>query len=127
MEIKIYYGDTDCGGVVYYGNYLKYFEAARTEWLAEKGVSIKKLMEDGIFFVVASAGIKYHAPARYGDNLRIITKLTEKRGVRMNFSYEVLRGDILIVTGETLLACVGSDFRPRKLPENFNKIDAADN
>ena len=70
MEVRIYYEDTDCGGVVYYGNYLKYFERARTQYLEERGLSVAELMKEGTVFVVVHAEVDYRSPARYGDRLR---------------------------------------------------------
>ena len=67
MEIRIYYEDTDCGGVVYYANYLKYFERARTQYLEERGLSVAGLMNEGTVFVVVHAEVDYRSPARYGD------------------------------------------------------------
>ncbi len=66
MEIRIYYEDTDCGGVVYYANYLKYFERARTDYLEQRGLSVAQLMKEGTVFMVVHAEINYKSPARYG-------------------------------------------------------------
>ncbi|WP_455244354.1 YbgC/FadM family acyl-CoA thioesterase, partial [Petrachloros mirabilis] len=66
MDVKIYYEDTDCGGVVYYANYLKYFERARTHYLEERGLSVARLLEEGRAFVVVRAELDYRTPARYG-------------------------------------------------------------
>ena len=73
MDIRIYYEDTDCGGGVYYGNYLKYFERARTQYLEERGLSVAGLMKEGTVFVVVHAEVDYRSPARYGDRLIIET------------------------------------------------------
>ncbi|HSV90356.1 MAG TPA: hotdog domain-containing protein, partial [Nitrospiraceae bacterium] len=64
MDIRIYYEDTDCGGMVYYGNYLKYFERARTQYLEERGLSVAELMKEGTMFVVVHAEVDYRSPAR---------------------------------------------------------------
>ncbi len=77
MDIKIYYEDTDCGGVVYYANYLKYFERARTGYLEARGLSVAGLMKEGTVFVVVHAEIAYRSPARYGDTLAIDTAVSE--------------------------------------------------
>ena len=69
MEIRIYYEDTDCGGVVYYANYLKYFERARTQYLEERGLSVAELRDGGTQFMVVHAELDYRSPARYGDTL----------------------------------------------------------
>jgi acyl-CoA thioester hydrolase len=77
MDIKIYYEDTDCGGVVYYANYLKYFERARTGYLEARGLSVAGLMQAGTVFVVVHAEVQYRSPARYGDTLAIKTAVSE--------------------------------------------------
>ncbi len=79
MEIKIYYEDTDCGGVVYYANYLKYMERGRTEFLAERGVSVKGLMDEGTIFVVTRAELDYKSSARYGDTIVMETRYRLER------------------------------------------------
>jgi tol-pal system-associated acyl-CoA thioesterase len=77
MDVKIYYEDTDCGGVVYYANYLRYMERARTEYLASRGYSVKTLMDQGTIFMVFRVEIDYKAPARYGDTIEIETWVTD--------------------------------------------------
>ncbi|MEJ2685331.1 MAG: YbgC/FadM family acyl-CoA thioesterase, partial [Candidatus Sulfobium sp.] len=89
--VKIYYEDTDCGGVVYYANYLRYFERARTEFLESRGVSLKALMEEGIYFVVAEAELKYKAPGRYGDVLAVGTSAARTGPASIIFSHNVCR------------------------------------
>ncbi len=115
--VKIYYEDTDCGGVVYYANYLRYFERARTEFLESRGVSLKALTEEGVFFVVAEAAVKYMAPGRYGDVLAVETSVDRSGPASIIFRHTVRRGN----TGEGLveatvkLGCVGSDMKPLRL------------
>jgi len=77
VDIRIYYEDTDCGGVVYYANYLKYFERARTQYLEDRGFSVAELMKAGRVFVVVHAEVDYRTPARYGDTLEIETTVAE--------------------------------------------------
>lgn len=118
--IKIYYEDTDCGGVVYYANYLRYFERARTEFLESRGVNLKDLMNDGIYFVVAEASLKYMAPGRYGDVLAVETSVDRVGPASIIFSHVVRRqgtGDGL-VEAKVKLGCVGSDMKPVKLRKN---------
>jgi acyl-CoA thioester hydrolase len=79
MEIRIYYEDTDCGGVVYYANYLKYFERARTHYLEERRLSVADLRDQGTQFVVVHAELDYRSPGRYGDTLVIDTTLADSR------------------------------------------------
>lgn len=117
VRVKIYYEDTDCGGVVYYANYLRYFERARTEFLESKGVSLKALMEDGVYFVVAEAALRYMAPARYGDVLAVETAVERAGPASIIFRHTVRREK----TGEGLveatvkLGCVGNDMKPLRL------------
>lgn len=118
MEIRIYYEDTDCGQVVYYANYLRYFERARTEHLRRLGVDVGHWMERGLLFTVTHAEVDYHAPARYGDVIYVGTRVTEVRRVRFSLAHEIVRRDDrhLLVTGGTTLACVGPDGRPARVP-----------
>ena len=85
MEAKIYYEDTDCGGVVYYANYLRYMERARTEYLASKGYSVKKLMDEGTIFMVLRVEIDYKSPARYGDAIENETWVRDMTRANMAF------------------------------------------
>jgi acyl-CoA thioester hydrolase len=121
--IKIYYKDTDCGGVVYYANYLNYFEQGRTEWMASKGISIKELADQGILFVVKTAELDYVSPSRYGEVLKIMTAPDKIGGATINFTYEIWEQetDRLIVTGSTRLACINSDMKPVKIPGDVLK------
>src|SRR5678815_5093223 len=90
VEIRIYYEDTDCGGIVYYANYLKFFERARTQYLEDRGLSVTELMKAGRVFVVVHAEVDYRAPARYGETLEIETTISEMSPAAMTFSH-VLR------------------------------------
>lgn len=120
---KVYYHDTDSGGVVYYANYLKYFEEARTEFLLDKEIAVDKLAASGSLFVVASVNISYKAPANYADQLIITTEITKKKNVSIEFYQEVKRAEQLLVSATTKLVCVGEDFNPKALPsEVSNKL-----
>jgi acyl-CoA thioester hydrolase len=87
MDVKIYYEDTDCGGVVYYANYLRYMERARTEYLASRGYSVKKLMDEGTIFMVLRAEVDYRSPARYGDIIEIETWVRDVTRATMMFEH----------------------------------------
>lgn len=122
-ERKIYYADTDTGGVVYYANYLIYFEEARTEFLKNLGLSIKEFMDRGFLFVVVSAQLRYLFPARYGDNLLISTQVDKLKNTNFTLYHEIhcKEHEKKIVTGSARLACVNKDGRPTGLPELFYK------
>ena len=117
LKIRIYYEDTDCGGVVYYANYLRYVERARTEFLESRGLSLKRLMDEGVYFVVAEAALKYFSPGRYGDILSIETSVERVGPASIVFEHNISRD----ATGEKLvfsrvkLGCVGRDMKPLRL------------
>ena len=119
--IDVYYEDTDCGGVVYYANYLKYFERARTQMLVHHGVNPAEWMKKGVVFTVTRAEVEYKRPAVYGDRLFVGAKITKLKGARISFSYSVSRdGDNEpLVTGMTDLACVNGKMRPTPIPEEI--------
>jgi acyl-CoA thioester hydrolase len=122
MKVKIYYHQTDCGGVVYYANYLHFLEEARTEFLAERGVYIKELIAQGVFFVVSHQELNYKAPAGYGDILDITTHLKEVSGVRINLEHKIKKIDgSLVAEALTTLAFVNRDFRPKPIPQEMRE------
>ena len=124
MKIKIYYHDTDCGGVVYYSNYLKFLEEARTEFFAEKGLSINELAHNGVLFVVARQEIDYKSPAVYGDILDIETNIAEISAVKIIFEHQIHnQNNQLITKAKTILVCVDKNLKPGAIPEEIrNKI-----
>jgi acyl-CoA thioester hydrolase len=126
MKKKIYYHDTDCGGVVYYANYLKYLEEARTELFAEKGVKIKEWADKGVLFVVARQEIDYKAAGRYADILDINTWISDISGVRLNFDSEIKNQDgVLVTKAKTILVCVDSKLKPQGIPDEIKKAVSA--
>ncbi len=122
MQKKIYYHDTDCGGVVYYSNYLKYLEEARTEFFAEKGCSIKGLAGQGTLFVVARQEIDYRGSAFYGDLLDIQTKIGEMSAVKIIFEHKIYnQNNKLITEAKTVLVCVDNNIKPKAIPEEIRR------
>lgn len=120
MRKRIYYYDTDSGGVVYYANYLKYLEEARTEYLEERGLFIKDLAKQGVMFVVAHQEIDYKSPSFYGDELKIDTQITDVSGVRLEFYCEIKnQNNQLISKAKTILVCVDSNLKPQAIPEEI--------
>ena len=117
-RIKVYYCDTDCGGVVYYSNYLVYFEKARTEWMEERGMGVKKLSRQGVLFIVSRAEVDYKSPARYGDILQVEAVPLKVGACRIVFKYRITRieDEKIITTGKTDLACISKDLKPRRIP-----------
>jgi len=109
MDIRIYYEDTDCGGVVYYANYLKYFERARTHYLEERGLSVARLMEEGTVFVVAHAEVDYRSSARYGDWLVIETIISDMTPASFTFSHVIRERESRRVVVEGLARLAATD------------------
>jgi acyl-CoA thioester hydrolase len=117
-EIRVIFGDTDQMGVVYYANYLRYFEGARAAYWRALGRSYKDLEAWGVALPVVEAHCHYRRPARYEDVLGVETRVSELRGASLRFSYRIVRGDDndLVAEGMTRHAVLGSDGRLRALP-----------
>lgn len=122
MKKRIYYHHTDCGGVVYYANYLKFLEEARTQYFEEKNASMKLLADSGTMFVVARQEIDYKFPAKYGDELDVQTQIGAITGVRIEFLHEIYNQEKqIIVRAKTILVCVDKNLRPQAIPEDLRK------
>jgi acyl-CoA thioester hydrolase len=122
MQVKIYYHHTDAGGVVYYAEYLKFLEEARTELLCEKGVSVKTLAQAGTLFVVRRQEIEYLRPAFYADVLTVSVRISAMTGATLTFEGEITNERKEQVAGaSTILVCVGSDFKPKAIPREIRK------
>ena len=115
MSYRVPYADTDQMGVVYYANYLEYFERSRTEMLREAGLSYSKMEEMGYFLPVSEAYCKYSASARYDDLLTFRSVIEEVSRVKVKIRSEVLRDGKLLVSGFVTLGCVNADFRISRL------------
>ena len=116
MTYRVPYADTDQMGVVYYANYLEYFERSRTEMLRDAGLPYKELEQRGYFLPVAEASCKYRASATYDDLLTFKSYFKEGRGVRMTIASEVWCGEKLLVQGEVVLACVDANKKLTRIP-----------
>ncbi len=121
IEKKIYYHDTDCGGVVYYANYLKHLEEARTEYLLSKGINLKELASKDVWFVVAKVVINYKSPARYQDTLKILTRIEKMKASAIKVFQEIIKNETTVVEARTTLLCVGKDFKPIPIPQEVRQ------
>jgi acyl-CoA thioester hydrolase len=123
MEIRVYYEDTDCGGVVYYANYLKYMERSRTEVLRDRGVDLAAYHEKGLLFTVADAHVRYKAPARYNDLLDARSQVTAIGNSSVVLATIIRRASdkTLLAEGEVRLVCVNAGGRPTRIPEEIKK------
>lgn len=116
--VRIYYEDTDAGGIVFYANYLKFFERARTEWLRACGVDQHVLAgQEGAIFVVKHAAIDYHAPARLDDVLNLTLSIEKLGRASVQFLQQAFCGEVLLCSAQVKVGCVDAvTLRPRSLP-----------
>ncbi len=121
MQLKVYYEDTDAGGVVYYANYLKYFERARTEYLLNLGIDILYYIRKNILFTVVKVMVDYKSPARYGDLLEVGTELItlSKASFELRNIVKNAKNGNLLVCGVVEMACLNEKGKPGRLPEEF--------
>ena len=116
--IRVYYEDTDAGGVVYHTGYIRFFERGRTEWLRALGYSQAVLEEEaGVLFSVVNLDIHYRKPTRLDDLLQVLTRVRPGGGASLQFDQEVVRDGEVLARGNVLVACVDAQsFKPRRLP-----------
>ncbi|MCA9497987.1 MAG: thioesterase family protein [Nitrospirales bacterium] len=118
MEVRVYYEDTDCGGVVYYANYLKYFERARTHYLDSHGLSVATLIQEGTEFRVIRAELSYRSAATYGETLVVETTVTADRRISLTFSHSIKdrSSKRLVVEGSATLVAVDTNGKIKRVP-----------
>jgi acyl-CoA thioester hydrolase len=116
LELRVIFGDTDQMGVVYYANYLRYFEAARAHFVRVRGGSYRAFEAAGFALPVIEAHVKYRASLRYEDLFTVEAFVSERKRVTVKFRYELRRGSELCAEGWTAHACLGKDGRPAAMP-----------
>jgi len=128
FTLRVYWEDTDAGGVVFYANYLKFFERARTEWLRALGVEQSTLQaQTGAIFVVADVQLRYLAPAKLDDLIQVTVKVVAQRQASMQLAQQAWRGDTLLAQGLIRVGCVqAASLRPRRMPEQVVAALAAE-
>ena len=115
-SLRVRYAETDAMGVVYYGNYLAYFEDGRVAYLQRKGIPYSAMEAAGVYMPVAEAHCAYRAPAHFEDELSVETSVGEAGRARVRFDYVVKRGDDVLAEGYTVHAARGRDGRPVRIP-----------
>ena len=122
--VRVYYEDTDAGGVVFYANYLKFFERARTEMLRAMGYEQDKLIVNtGIIFAVRSVQVDYLSPARFNELLQVSAEVTLAKKVSLTFEQLITRGDDVLCTSNIRIACLDAKtLRPKAIPENLLEL-----
>lgn len=125
---RVYYDDTDAGGVVYYANYLKFMERARSEWLRSLGFDQRALIDDpGVLFAVRAANVEFIKPARLDDLLTITVGIAEVRSASLRMDQAVIRGPVdkgeLLARGDVKVACLeAGSFRPTAIPQPIKQV-----
>ena len=115
---RVYWEDTDAGGIVYYANYLKFFERARTEWLRSRGIQQQQMRErDGTMFIVSQTALRYHRPAHLDDLLEVTVAVRHAARASLQLEQQALRGRELLADGTIRIACVDApSLKLRRIP-----------
>ncbi len=122
FAIRVYYEDTDMGGVVYHANYLRYIERARSDWVRGLGNDQNAMRGDGIVWVVRRIEADYLAAARFDDELQVETAVSGISGVRVVLDQVVRRGDTILFRAHVTLACMNEQGRPVRLPAEIRAL-----
>jgi acyl-CoA thioester hydrolase len=119
-KVRVRYAETDQMGVVYYANYLVWMEVARVDYCRSIGFDYREMeIEDGIFLAVAESQCRYKSPAKFDEEISIVTRASEANRRMLNFDYEMSCGDRRVATGQTKHVFVGRDLRPVRLPDKY--------
>lgn len=116
FRLRVYYEDTDMGGIVYHANFLKFIERGRSEWVREMGLDQEAMRRQGVLFAVRRIEADYLRPARYGDDLEVRTTTREAGGARLVLDQEVRRGGDVLFTARVTVACITASGRAARLP-----------
>ncbi len=122
MTIRVYYEDTDMAGIVYYANYLRYIERARSEWVRELGIDQREMKENGYVFVVRRVEADYLAPARLDDLLTVETETTQLTGVRWILEQRVKKGDEMLFHAMVTVVMMTDTGHPARMPANIRQL-----
>lgn len=122
-DIRVIYGDTDQMGVVYYANYLRYFEAGRNEFIRAKGLRYREFeARFSLMLPVVEAQVSYRVPARYDDLISVETSLAEVKRASARFGYRIVRDGDVVATGHTVHACVDLEGRIQRMPRELLEL-----
>lgn len=117
FPVRVYYEDTDLAGIVYYANYLKFIERGRSEWLRELGIDQTAMKAEGVVFAVRHLEADYISPARFDDQLQVVSQLHAMTPARVIMDQRVTRDGTVLFTARVTLVCVGPTGRPTRLPQ----------
>jgi acyl-CoA thioester hydrolase len=119
IEIRVRYCETDAMGFLHHGNHVNFYEMGRTELLRAQGGNYREIEESGLFLVVVKLVCNYHSPARYDDQLRVVTRVEKVSAAKIEHSYRMFRGETLIASATSILACVDREGRVQRIPESL--------
>jgi len=121
FETRIYYGDTDAGGVIYYANYLRYFEKSWYEYLLSRGLALTDWEEQGIYFIIKRVEVDYISPARHGEIIQVQTEVAEVTRASFTFHHRVIIKDTdrLLCEGANQMVCITAEGKLRRFPPGF--------
>mgnify|MGYP001821575430 FL=1 len=122
FPVRVYYEDTDMAGIVYYANYLRYIERARSDWVREIGIDQLEMKEDGIVFAVRRVEADYAAPAVFDDTLEVRTSVTKMTAARMVMLQEVWRSSECLFKADVTIVCIGKGGQPVRLPAELRLL-----
>ncbi|MDW3222609.1 MAG: tol-pal system-associated acyl-CoA thioesterase [Paracoccaceae bacterium] len=122
FPLRVYYEDTDMAGIVYYANYLRYIERARSDWVRDIGIDQLAFKAEGVVFAVRRIEADYLQPARFDDALEVVTTLKKLSPARMIMAQKVLRADDLLFAADVTIACIGANGKPVKLPAELRSM-----
>jgi len=122
ITIRVRYSETDAQGFVHHSHYLSYFEIGRTELFRAQGGDYRAMEQRGLFFVVAQVHCRYHQPARYDDLLTLKTRIKRLSQAKLEHEYRLFRGEELLTTAESVLACVDRDGTIQRIPEVLDSL-----
>ncbi|WP_272004125.1 tol-pal system-associated acyl-CoA thioesterase [Roseovarius sp. ZX-A-9] len=120
--IRVYYEDTDMAGIVYYANYLKYIERARSDWVRKIGIDQNAMRAEGVVFAVRRVECDYLMAARFDDMLEVHTSTQSVTGARLVMDQEVWRGKDLLFSATVTIVCIGAAGQPARLPANIRRL-----
>ena len=122
FPIRVYYEDTDMAGIVYYANYLRYIERARSDWVREIGIDQNAMREDGQVFAVRRVEADYLSSARFDEELQVETTVQQVTGARLVMEQVVKRGEERLFEAVVTIVCVTETGQPARLPANIRRL-----
>lgn len=126
FKVRVYYEDTDMAGIVYYANYLRYIERARSDWVREVGIDQLAMKDEGLVFAVRGLEADYLAPAHFDDILDVRTRVLQLTPARMVMAQNVLRDEVVLFKSRVTIVCIAASGKPARLPAKLRSLPISD-